>query len=565
MREALTARLGARRAQLHERLAAAMIAAGEPPELLVGHLAGAGQGSRAASAAVDAGQRASASMAYDRAAELYREALRLGTWPEGEQRALRIRLGEELVSAGRGRDAAQVFVEAAEGADPETGLDCRRRAAEQLLLSGWIDEGMDVFAGLLDQVGLALPATPRRAVASVVWNRGMLALRGHRWQPRRENQISRETLARLDVYQALSQGLSLVDNVRGAVFNARWLRLALATGEPVRLCRALGTEALFLGSQAGRRMARARALVGEVDELAERFDSDYARCWAAGVDGLLDFFDGRFRRAAVRVRDAEEMFRANPQSGNYERSNLRLFQVHSLSMALAAADLEPVYGEWTAEAEQRGDRYAETVLRRRGNFLWLARGDVAGALAELERAHWAPAAASFHLQHWYDISARAEAALCDGSSAAQIAAIDRGVSALRGAQLHRVQIVRVPAVWLQARLHLSAGTDGASARAQAVARSLHGEDIGYARVFAALLLASERLRAGDRAAAGTHLRAAIAAADDDTAAYAAAARHRLAALVGGDEGTTLVAEAAANFAILGIRSPAAIADLLIPT
>jgi hypothetical protein len=83
-------------------------------------------------------------------------------------------------------------------------------------------------------------------------------------------------------------------------------------------------------------------------------------------------------------------------------------------------------------------------------------------------------------------------------------------------------------------------------------------------VFAALLLASERLRAGDRDAAATHLRAAIAAADDDTAAYGAGARHRLAALAGGDEGRALAAEAAATFARLGIRSPAVIADLLIP-
>ena len=59
----------------------------------------------------------------------------------------------------------------------------------------------------------------------------------------------RELLTRLDVYRAVGHGLAMVDTVRGADFNARYLRLALRTGEPLHLSRALGIEAMFLGSQ----------------------------------------------------------------------------------------------------------------------------------------------------------------------------------------------------------------------------------------------------------------------------------------------------------------------------
>ncbi|HTM21845.1 MAG TPA: AAA family ATPase, partial [Kofleriaceae bacterium] len=569
VREALAARVDARRAGLHERLAAALSAAGEPPELLVRHLEEAGQTARAARCAVDAAGRASASMASGQAAELYKAALRLGTWTADERRDLRIRLGDELAASACGREAAQTFLAAAEGADPETDLDCRRRAAEQLLISGWIDEGMQVLTGLLGQVGLALPATPRRALASVVWNRALLGVRGRRWRPRREAEVARADLARLDVYQAVSHGLSLVDNIRGADFNARWLRLALATGEPVRLTRALGTEALFLGSQGGRRMARARRLVGELSALADRAGSDYARAWAAGVDGLLDFFDGRFLRSAARVRAAEDLFRAQPLTGNYERSNLRIFQCHALSMALAVGELAPVQRAWLAEAEQRGDRYTETVLRRRCGILWLAAGDVDGALAELDHAHWTPPSDSFHLQHWYEVSARAEAALVAGTAAAELEATDRGLAALHDSLLDRVQIVRVPALWLQARVHLAAAADpharaAAGRRARATAAAFLREGIAYATLFARLLQASERLRAGDPEAAAVHLHQAIAAAADDTAPYAAAARHRLAALLGGTAGADLAQQAATAFEQQGVSCPWAIADLLVP-
>src|SRR5207244_2520822 len=90
-------------------------------------------------------------------------------------------------------------------------------------------------------------------------------------------------------------------------------------------------------------------------------------------------------------------------------------------------ELAPRYAQWLAEAEQRGDRYVATVLRRRSAILWLHKGDVAGALDALTQTRWIPPEGRYHLQHWYELQARGEAALVAGDAAAMVADIDAGV------------------------------------------------------------------------------------------------------------------------------------------
>jgi len=158
IRETVLAHLepGPRRA-LHEALANALEAGGAAradPQVLVRHLEAAGHAGRAATQAVRAAERATDAVAFDQAAEFFRTALRLGTHAgdevgeagdpgeageageagdpgdSDERRALRIRLGEALVNAGRGKEAAAAYLEAARGAGEATALDCRRIAAE---------------------------------------------------------------------------------------------------------------------------------------------------------------------------------------------------------------------------------------------------------------------------------------------------------------------------------------------------------------------------------------------------------------------------------------------------
>ena len=119
--------------------------------------------------------------------ELFRLALDLQTFEDKhKERALRMQLAEALVSAGRGEMAADAFLLAAKGADPATRLLCERQATQNLLVSGYIDRGVETLRGLLANVGTELQKTPRRALASIIWHRARIVWRSSRRRARRE-------------------------------------------------------------------------------------------------------------------------------------------------------------------------------------------------------------------------------------------------------------------------------------------------------------------------------------------------------------------------------------------
>ena len=82
-------------------------------------------------------------------------------------------------------DAARAYLDAAR-ARPDDALELKRRAAEQLLLSGHIDDGKALLGEVLRAVGLSLPRSPRAALVSLVWERARLKLRGLGFRERKD-------------------------------------------------------------------------------------------------------------------------------------------------------------------------------------------------------------------------------------------------------------------------------------------------------------------------------------------------------------------------------------------
>lgn len=120
--------------------------------------------------------------------------------------------GDAAVLAGRcyAREN-HVYLEAAQRAAENDALELKRRAAEQLLISGHIDDGKALLAEVLRAVGLSLPGGPRRALLSLAWQRLRLKLRGLGFQERKDALPAAQLAAliddawnRADLYTAIS-------------------------------------------------------------------------------------------------------------------------------------------------------------------------------------------------------------------------------------------------------------------------------------------------------------------------------------------------------------------------
>ena len=116
-------------------------------------------------------------LAFDRAAVFYRSALDLmpaapaaAEWTHG--------LAEALTNGGRPAEAADVYLEASTGASGWPQVDLQRRAAEQFLIGGHIDRGLDVIRSVLRTLQMRLAPSPLGALASLVWRRARIRWRG---------------------------------------------------------------------------------------------------------------------------------------------------------------------------------------------------------------------------------------------------------------------------------------------------------------------------------------------------------------------------------------------------
>ena len=116
IRGTITAHLSAEeKRDYHARLATTLEASSEAdPEVLCVHFEAAGDDQKAGRYGLVAADRAADALAFDRAAQLYRFVLGLGTVDPADEPKLRHKLADALANAGRGAEAAEHYLAAAD-------------------------------------------------------------------------------------------------------------------------------------------------------------------------------------------------------------------------------------------------------------------------------------------------------------------------------------------------------------------------------------------------------------------------------------------------------------------
>jgi hypothetical protein len=279
---------------LHARLAAALARHGADAEAVAHHCLGAEQHARARELFAHAAAQASRALAFDRAVRLYRQTLALGG-SAAERATWLAALGDALANAGRGEEAARAYLEAAPAVDPAAALALQKRAAETLLVSGCADEGTRVLDGLLRQLGAAPRRTRLATLVSLGLRRLWIRLRGLGYAERDPAAIEPAALLRADVLWIGALGLGMVDTVRGAEMQARYLLEALRLGDHFRLMRAFTAEALYVASRGD--LAAAERLLRSSGSVAERLRRPNARHAVLATLGVAAYICGHWQRA----------------------------------------------------------------------------------------------------------------------------------------------------------------------------------------------------------------------------------------------------------------------------
>jgi tetratricopeptide (TPR) repeat protein len=551
IREAVVAYLPpAALADVHRRLAHTLEGSGRAdPEALGIHFEGAGELGRASHYYALAAAEADQTLAFDRAAKLYRKAAELCPG-DGPGRPLRAKLGEALANTGRGAEAAREFLAAAQGAPATEAVELQRRAATQFLVSGHVDEGLAVFRAVLKAIGMKMPDTPRRAMGQLLLRRLQIRFRGLTFRPRDVRLIPTETLTRIDTCWSAFTGLSIIDPTRGAYFQIRGLLLALDAGEPYRIARALSAEAAHVSTAGGPGRKRTAYLLKVAEAVAQQVAQPHALGMVSLAKGIAAYLEGCWKRARSLCAQAEAVFRDRCTGVTWELDTAHTFSLWSLTYMGEVAELARQRSALLKEAQERGDRYAITNLSTYiMAVIRLAADDPEGAEKELRQsmAQWSHQ--GFHVQHHNALLAQTLIELYRGEGLAAWEHVSREWPSYQGSLLLRVQQIRIDVLQLRARSALAAAACAVTPEpflhcARRDARLLGREKMPWAEALSFLIRAGIAAARGDRSAALPLLREAAARFEAvDMGIYAAAARHRLGQLLPGTQGQALVHQA----------------------
>ena len=531
----------ARRVVHHQLARAIESSARSDAEALAVHYGLAGDRPQAARFASLAAETASRGLAFEQAARLFRLALdQLPDAPSQTQnaRAIRTRMGDELAKAGRGAEAARAYLEASKGASPAEVLDLQRRAAQQLLVTGHIDEGVAAMRSVLASEALVYPATPRRALLRAVGLRVRLALRGTRFKTRHESEISDRDLARLDACWHAGLGLTMTDHIRGAVFQGHALLLSLRAGEPLRLARSLAFEAGHLAGIGTSRQRRVDELIAKAEQLAATAKHPHASAFVLGTRGTAHFVLGNFEAALAACEAAEVQLRERCVGVPWEIATMHLWIARSLLHLGRLRELSERVPEAIRRFQDRENRYGVTSLRVSVlPFVRLAADAPDLALRELREALAQWSGAGFHMQHYYSLFSQLSTLLYTGACDEAVRLLDEQWPLLEQSMLLRVQIIRLSMLDARARVKLMSALRAGDARGlaevESAARRIARERVPWANGLAQLLSAQVAHARRETERAKAFATAAVDAFEGaHMAMHAAVARDVLARLEG---------------------------------
>lgn len=578
IREAVLARLSVDALRERHRLLANALAT-EPdpdPEALLTHTLGAGDHAGAVVHAVRAAERAASALAFDRASDLYRRALELGV-PSADRAAVLESLGECLINAGHGAQAPSYFFEAASAdtVDPSTARSLRRRAAEQLIRNGQVDEGIEIFRHVLAEVGYVMPASSRQASLHLGLGLLRLVARGLDYQERSAAEIPAPTLQRLDALWGACSGLGVMAPSLASAIAVQHLREALDAGEPSRLACGLFHQAVlaaaiggsFFHGRAARLLARGESLVSELADPT-------LRGFAAGTRGSIAWHQGRFNEASRSCDEAIAIFEDECRGAAWHRVATENYALSALAFlgdmrALSVRRLEALH-----RAEDRGDRFGTAIFRiGQLNLTRIADDEPERAIADAEAvtASW-----PLRTYHHTIITAQAELYRCDAVAASR--RVEGAWPGIEGEGLLRLEFPRIELLHLRAGVALGVAAarrrgDAAGAlaglrvralllQAAAWARQIAWSGLAPAAPFSASIRAGVAWLSGDRARARSALSEAAAGFDAARMAlYAEACRMALGAAFGAREQG---AQAFERMRSLGVLRPERMAGMMLP-
>jgi hypothetical protein len=535
----------------------------EDCDALLEHWRGAGERDQACHYAIKGARKAEAALAFARAADLYSEALSLLPATDTRIRELLEAMGQALIGAGRGVEAAAEFQALIPEANPADGLRFRMLATTQLLRGGKISEGFAELERADDVFGVVLPRSEVKALCMLVSRRLRIRLKEKRIviQPSARRKQEHGQLAAL---WEVAAAVSSADLIRGGIYGAELMLRAIDSGDPAHIAGACGLEAVVAAAE--NNAERALRMLELADRAAETMGNAALTGRVRGMRGICCQLLGRWRDSVRFARESQDLSRLASQV-TWDLAIMTWWEITSAAFAGLIRELTALVPQALSDAEARGDVFAATSLRtHRCCWAWLAvdRPALADHHVAIAEREWTPN--GYQFQHWHMAYSRSDVDLYRGTPRPSLERVTHAWH--RGRLLRQVAGVRVDMLYTRARLALAVARDAHDAglvpRAIADARALHRLNKPWSTGLGTLLLAGGASFDSSSEAVRLLTEAERQFEATDMALHVHAAKVRRGQLQGGSAGESLAAAALERIGALGVKCPEPFVDMLAP-
>jgi hypothetical protein len=538
-------------AGLHLALAAALEASGSSDAAQIGrHLAEGGDPARAQGYLTEAARRAAAAMAFEEAAQLYRRALELSprVGDKSDTTSVELAYAEALSAAGHGQEAARLWLGLVDRVDAHKGIDLRRRAAEELLLSGQLEEGYAVIGALLGDLNLSVPRSTAGAIARILASRIRQAFSGRRLRVPSEP-ASEHELQRIDTLAGLAWSVVQLQPVVGYALQTQHLRLALRSGDPQRAAVALFLEAPLSANKGSRGGEQTRRALEAAREMGRRLDETQIPTGVVQtMEGIVALLEGRWLDGLHHLDNAERLPNRSPIGHSSMRGSIYAMRAMNLFWMGRSGDLLQQLPLQIRDMEDHSNLYGWLWLKLLEAWALSCSGRLEAAWAASELVRSRLPEGVFQLHRWYLEFGQVKFLLLEGKAEEAWQRLEQAERRTRFALLGQAQ--RVSGMWVRVNTALARGAENPDARramlaaSRKIARRMENERVPWIDALARSVRASIAQLAGDGDQAMRLLAEAepLLETHNLESVLAMARLHRGRAL-GGDAGRELVAHA----------------------
>lgn len=519
-------------------------------------------------------------LAFDRAVQLYQFSLDV---VKGSSHSignsyttafdienLQIKLAKALSNGGHYFEAGMIYLETAKKNDLKKAVPFYISASEHLLGAGYYREGTDTLHLVCKKLNMAWPKTTFTTLLRLIFYRLLLNWRGFNFDTQNKDEVSQETLPKLDICWAATS-MILTGDIRGIYFQSVHLYQALKANFPHHISLAFSLEAGLLSCQGKASIEKAKQFSEKAHFLAKEEANSYLLGWVKHANAYMCWHLGYWADSITNWDEAEKFFREYYKNAHHEIHIGQLLSLWALFFLGETKKLCEETPKILYSFKQRKDLLNEISVYCVANpIIHLVDDQPNKAVQEIDKALQEWQGISFSNIHWASFFNKVLLDLYCGDAMQAWLRVKNTWSKIKNSGLlSRVELARAKAYFLRGSTVLAAIVKGSITRSllwevKNSIKVLEKVDLPYAIAWANILKIGVVAFKKDQSLLIEALEfAEISCQKADMKLFLFAVRRQRGQLIKGETGKQLVDEADTYMKDQSIKDPSKITNMLV--